>query len=54
MKVIATAKIIAVRTRLFERPPEPALLLALIAFLPVRFDTSRLSVFAAAGYTSFS
>jgi hypothetical protein len=47
MKVIATAKIIAVRTRLFERPPEPAVVLALItryltsesvrALIPARF-----------------
>jgi hypothetical protein len=34
MKVIATAKIIAVRTRLFERPPVPAVVLTLITLLP--------------------
>ena len=32
MNVIATAKIIAVRTRLFDRPPTPALLLTLMVF----------------------
>ena len=32
MKVIATAKIIAVRIRLLDRPPTPALLLTLMVF----------------------
>jgi hypothetical protein len=35
MKVIATAKIIAVRTRLFERPPDPVVVLALIRLVPL-------------------
>ena len=33
MNVIATAKIIAVRTRLLDWPPAPVVLLMLIAFL---------------------
>jgi hypothetical protein len=33
MKVIATAKIIAVKIRPFDRPPAPAALLWLIVFL---------------------
>jgi hypothetical protein len=32
MKVIATAKIMAVSTRLFDRPAEPAVLATLIEF----------------------
>jgi hypothetical protein len=32
MNVIATAKIIAVKIRLLDRPPAPALLLTLIVF----------------------
>jgi hypothetical protein len=47
MKVIATAKIIAVRTRLCERPPAPAVVLALITFSPFGFGSSRISVSAA-------
>ncbi|HEV2933674.1 MAG TPA: hypothetical protein VGY96_11135 [Streptosporangiaceae bacterium] len=41
MKVIATAKIIAVRIRLLDRPPALAVLLWLIVFLLYQVEAAR-------------
>src|SRR6516164_9668579 len=40
MNVIATAKIIAVKIRLLDRPPAPAVLLWLIVFLPYQEEAA--------------